>query len=74
MSIRLGGVYAPVPVLASTLTEVSQFDWPRGLFSGRFDTRDILAYAVGLATCYVMDRRFTVEAGRVAAADRESAA
>jgi len=43
--------------LASALTEISQFYWPRGLFSGRFDALDILAYAIGLATCYVVDKR-----------------
>lgn len=48
---------ALVLFLASTLTEVSQFYWPRGLFPGRFDALDVLAYALGLAICYVMDKR-----------------
>lgn len=42
--------------VASSMTEISQFYWPRGLFSGRFDPLDILAYAVGLAACYVADK------------------
>jgi hypothetical protein len=41
---------------ASTLTEISQRFWPHGLFSGRFDPLDILAYAGGLAACYVADK------------------
>jgi hypothetical protein len=43
--------------VASTLTEIGQFYWPRGIFAGRFDTRDILAYAAGLVVCYVADIR-----------------
>ncbi len=42
---------------ASTLTEISQFHWPLGLFPGRFDPWDIVAYALGLAACYVADKR-----------------
>jgi len=41
---------------ASALTEVSQRYWPHGIFSGRFDPLDILAYAIGLAACYAADR------------------
>ena len=41
---------------ASTLTEVSQRYWPHGIFSGRFDRLDVLAYACGLAACYVADK------------------
>lgn len=43
--------------LASTLSEISQWFWPRGLFRGRFDPFDILAYALGLAVCYALDKR-----------------
>ena len=43
--------------VASALTEVSQLYWPRGVFSGRFDVLDLLAYAVGLAACYFADKR-----------------
>ncbi len=64
---------ALVLFLASTLTEISQFYWPRGLFPGRFDALDILAYALGLAICYVMDKRSLSRAERVAVEDRESA-
>jgi hypothetical protein len=42
--------------IGSALTEVSQRYWPHGLFAGRFDMNDILAYACGLAACYVADR------------------
>jgi hypothetical protein len=42
--------------IASAATEVSQYYWPRGLFRGRFDLLDIVAYAVGLAACYLADR------------------
>jgi len=41
---------------ASTVTEVSQYYWPRGIFSGRFDPLDVLSYAVSLALCYAADR------------------
>jgi hypothetical protein len=64
---------ALVLFLASTLTEVSQFYWPRGLFPGRFDALDVLAYAVGLAICYVLDRRSLSRAERVAAKGRARA-
>lgn len=59
---------ALVLFLASTLTEFSQFYWPRGFFAGRFDALDILAYAVGLGICYVMDKRSHGRAERARAA------
>ena len=65
---------AQVLFLASTLTEVSQYYAPRGLFPGRFDALDILSYAVGLAVCYVLDRRGLVRAGHVASVDSGAAA
>ncbi len=43
---------------ASALTEVSQRYWPRGIFPGRFDPIDIIAYAGGLALCYAADTRW----------------
>jgi hypothetical protein len=43
--------------LASSATELSQILWPRGLFAGRFDPWDIVAYGVGLSICYVFDKR-----------------
>jgi hypothetical protein len=43
--------------LASTLTEISQYFWPRGIFPGTFDLLDIMAYGVGIGICYVIDRR-----------------
>ena len=60
--------------VASALTEVSQFYWPRGFFSGRFDVLDLLAYAVGLAVCYVVDKRSAAGGERVSASDRGAAA
>jgi hypothetical protein len=42
--------------IASTVTELSQYHWPRGIFSGRFDPLDMLSYAVSLAVCYAADR------------------
>lgn len=43
--------------LVSTLTEISQYFWPKGVFSGTFDLLDILAYATGIGICYLIDRR-----------------
>lgn len=60
--------------LASTLTEVSQYYWPHGLFSGRFDPLDVLSYAIGLAACYVADKRSPGRAKRASPRDRVSAA
>jgi hypothetical protein len=42
---------------ASTATELLQKFWPRGPFPGSFDPYDIVAFAVGIAACYTMDRR-----------------
>lgn len=41
---------------ASALTEVSQFYWPQGIFPGRFDPNDLLAYAGGIGICYTFDK------------------
>jgi hypothetical protein len=41
---------------ASALTEFSQLFWPHGIFSGRFDPFDMVAYASGLAVCYAADK------------------
>jgi hypothetical protein len=43
--------------LASTMTEISQYFWPMGVFSGTFDLLDILAFATGIGICYLIDRR-----------------
>ncbi len=37
---------------ASTVTELSQMWWPRGLFRGTYDPLDIVAFGAGLALCY----------------------
>lgn len=43
--------------VASALTELSQIAWPHGLFAGTFDPLDLVAYAVGLLVCFVVDER-----------------
>ncbi|MCC7003701.1 MAG: hypothetical protein IT357_16200 [Gemmatimonadaceae bacterium] len=60
--------------IASTVTEISQFYWPRGLFPGRFDAWDIFAYAFGVAACYVVDKRSSQEPARAAALHGDTAA
>jgi hypothetical protein len=47
---------AAVFFLASAATEMSQIFWPRGVFAGRFDPWDLVAYSAGLLTCYVLDK------------------
>jgi len=47
---------ALVIFVAGVLTEVSQRYWPGGLFAGRFDPFDILAFAVGIGVCYLFDK------------------
>jgi hypothetical protein len=47
--------------LASTATEFSQRQWPRGVFAGRFDPLDVLSYAVGLGACYALEKIWPVE-------------
>lgn len=42
--------------LASTATEATQIFWPAGLFAGRFDPWDIVAFGAGLLTCYGIDK------------------
>lgn len=43
-------------LLASAATEWSQRSWPHGVFSGRFDPMDIVAFAVGLSLCYACEK------------------
>ncbi|MBK6779168.1 MAG: hypothetical protein IPI38_01440 [Gemmatimonadetes bacterium] len=43
--------------LGSLATEVSQKYWPAGLFRGRFDPLDIVAFAVGLMLVYALDKK-----------------
>jgi hypothetical protein len=47
---------ATVLLLASVGTELSQAVWPRGVFAGRFDLWDIVAYATGMVAVYGADR------------------
>ena len=51
------GLAASTLFLASTATEVSQYVWPQGIFSGTFDLVDIAAYATGIGICYLIDKR-----------------
>jgi hypothetical protein len=48
---------------ASAATEVSQRFWPHGVFPGRFDPLDLVAYAAGLLVCYAAERRFPLAPG-----------
>jgi hypothetical protein len=49
---------ALVIFLACVATEVSQRFWPTGLFAGRFDPYDIVAYAAGTGICYALDKLY----------------
>ena len=48
-------VVASILFFGSTLTEISQRFWPRGIFSGTYDPLDIVAFAAGVGTCYAFD-------------------
>ncbi|HEX9564697.1 MAG TPA: hypothetical protein VF981_12025 [Gemmatimonadaceae bacterium] len=59
----LGRFFAATPERAalvlfggSAATELSQFRWPHGAFSGTYDPYDIVAYAIGIGICYVAER------------------
>jgi hypothetical protein len=54
---------ALVIFLASTLTEVSQRYWPGGVFAGRFDFYDDVAFACSIGICYVFDKYLTARPG-----------
>jgi len=43
---------------ASACTEISQRYWPHGIFRGRFDPWDIVAFGLGIFTCYLYEKRF----------------
>jgi hypothetical protein len=60
--------------IASALTEVSQIYWPHGIFSGRFDILDLVAFAVGLLLCYATDRASSARAEVSPIATRDGAA
>ncbi len=49
---------AVVLFVASSVTEVTQIYWPKGLFSGRFDPMDIVAFGLGLLPLYLIDKTF----------------
>jgi hypothetical protein len=48
---------ATVLFLASAATELSQRNWPHGIFPGQYDPFDIVAFGVGIALCYVGDKK-----------------
>jgi hypothetical protein len=52
---------------AGVVTELSQIVWPNGFFAGRYDPLDLVAFATGLAVCYVADKRESVLRSRTAA-------
>lgn len=49
---------AVILFVASSATEVAQIYWPTGLFSGRFDPLDIVAFGLGILPLYLIDRTF----------------
>jgi len=54
---------AAVLFVGSSITEVSQIYWPRGVFSGRFDPLDIVAFALGILPLYLLDKWY-IASGR----------
>jgi hypothetical protein len=48
---------AGVLFAGATMTELSQAYWPTRLFRGRYDSLDVLAFAVGIGACYVVDKQ-----------------
>jgi hypothetical protein len=40
-----------------TIGEIITLYWPAGMIRGTFDPLDILAYGIGLAFCYYLDKR-----------------
>jgi hypothetical protein len=76
----LGRFFAATPERAafvlfggSTLTELSQIWWPRGIFAGTYDPYDIVAYAVGVGTCYLAEKIALSRDRRVAVTKAASA-
>jgi hypothetical protein len=61
-------ITALVVLGGSIATEICQHYWPKGLFAGRYDPYDIVAYGVGVGICYVFDKRFSVQTGLKSAA------
>lgn len=53
---RTPGTAAVILFTASALTEISQRYWPHGIFPGRFDPLDLIAYAAGVGGCYATER------------------
>ena len=41
---------------ASAITEFCQRSWPHGLFPGRFDPYDLVAYGVGIGAVYLAEK------------------
>ena len=53
--------------LASSVTEISQRFWPKGIFAGRFDVLDVVAFAAGLAACYAAEKMLSARRAALAA-------
>ena len=49
-------IVATILFVGATATELSQAHWPSRMFRGRFDPIDILAFAVGIGSCYLADK------------------
>lgn len=43
--------------LVGVFSEFKTLYWPGGIITGTFDPYDILAYFIGLFTCYILDRK-----------------
>jgi len=52
---------------SSTLAELSQIGWPKGLLAGTYDPYDIVAYALGVGACYVFEKVSAPRAGKITA-------
>ena len=50
-------IAAAVFFSGSVLTELSQKFFPHGIIPGTFDPCDIIAYAVGVGTCYILEKK-----------------
>ena len=46
-------------------TELSQRYWPHGIFRGRFDPWDIVAFGLGILICYLCEKRFPPRAKKL---------
>ncbi|HSJ31511.1 MAG TPA: hypothetical protein VK933_08760, partial [Longimicrobiales bacterium] len=47
---------AMILFIGSSVTEIAQIYWPTGVFAGRFDPLDIVAFAIGILPLYAADK------------------